>query len=219
MSENKPNKVLKPLRILKAEKDFIVQRAVDLDIFEYEVVTLMTECYRRFGSQIQPGTNQGEATNTSEQESTTGTVDPKFISQTANSTVLLQTGNGETEVLTPEEWRWVRRGLYVLRGKVKQAVEPLDTNMDAFCLLTDLVTGGSAIGERSSVSTGETDRDLSGAMEELQQSQADAERGKEDAAATQQRVSEATRELGEARRPVRKGRGRHKSNASGRRGN
>lgn len=42
--------------------------------------------------------------------------------------------------VTDAEWRWVERVLKVLRGGQDQATKPLDTNLDAFVILTDLLT-------------------------------------------------------------------------------
>lgn len=70
--------------------------------------------------------------------------------------VLLHTPTGEI-LISEEEWRWVSRVLRIVRGHVGEAIGPLDTNLDAFVTLTNLVrginesTGGTISGSVSSL--------------------------------------------------------------------
>jgi hypothetical protein len=132
------------------------------------------------------------------------------------SKVVLQNKPGETEVLTPEEWRWVQRALHVLRGRVTEATKALDENMDAFCLLTDLKKGTTTSGERQQPATvsEETSDHIDSTLDALRANE--AERGRVQQAAEHKRraFEEAAAQPEKDAGGVRERRGKHPGRTS-----
>lgn len=86
------------------------------------------------------------------------------VSSEGTSGLELQTPKGP-EHLTAEEWAWVSRVLKIVRGGRGEALRPLDTNLDSFVLLTDLLTGGPS--ERKGDAISQAGADIARAMEDL----------------------------------------------------
>lgn len=80
--------------------------------------------------------------------------------------IKLHLPQGNVEHVTGEEWRWVRRLLHIVRGERSEAMRPLDTNMDSFVLLTDLLTKGPQDGSESS-ELPDSPEDLQALMDKL----------------------------------------------------
>lgn len=62
---------------------------------------------------------------------------------TNDPSVTLKLPGTKTEQISEEEWRWVHRVLKIVRGGRPEALVPLDTNLDAFTLVTDLLTSST----------------------------------------------------------------------------
>jgi hypothetical protein len=110
--------------------------------------------------------------------------------------------------LSVEEWRWVGRVLEIVRGGRPEAMRPLDTNLDAFVVLTNLLTRGSGATSPGDRVPGASPKNLAGALERLRDSESEARASLEDA----QRAAE---DLRAAKRGVRGRGGRNKSGGTG----